>query len=87
MRGDTWYLRNSQTTGGADTVFVYGNPSGDIPVTGDWDGNGSITPGVVRGGTWYLRNANSTGAADVSFVYGNPGDIPDRRSTGTATAR
>ncbi len=88
VRGDTWYLRNSQTSGSADTKFIYGNPTGDTPITGDWDGDGSVTPGVVRGGIWFLRNANSTGAADLSFVYGNPGDIPvagDWDGNGTVT--
>ena len=56
-------------------VFDYGNPTGDLAVTGDWDGNGSTTPGVVRNGTWYLRNANTSGVADLSFAYGNPGDL------------
>ena len=55
--------------------FVYGNP-GDTPIIGDWDGNGTVTPGVVRNGTWYLRNSNTAGVADISFIYGNPGDIP-----------
>ena len=76
VRAGRWYLRNTATSGTADSVFDYGNPTGDLPVTGDWDGNGSVTPGVVRAGTWYLRNANTEGVADVSFAYGNPGDVP-----------
>jgi Tol biopolymer transport system component len=76
VRNGKWYLRNTATTGTADASFDYGNPTGDIAVTGDWDGNGTVTPGVVRGGTWYLRNANTSGVADASFAYGNPGDIP-----------
>jgi len=58
-----------------DVSFVYGN-SDDIPVVGDWNGDGIDTPGVVRGGMWYLRNSNLPGDADVSFVYGNSDDIP-----------
>jgi peptidoglycan/xylan/chitin deacetylase (PgdA/CDA1 family) len=46
----------------------------DRPVTGDWDGNGTVTPGVVRGNTWYLRNSNSPGPADIVFQYGGPTD-------------
>jgi len=31
--------------------------STDIPVVGDWDGNGSDEPGVVRGATWFLSKS------------------------------
>ena len=57
-------------------------------VAGDWDGNGTVTPGVVRGSTWHLRNVNSAGAANVSFGYGQPNDRPvvgDWDGNGTAT--
>jgi hypothetical protein len=92
VRGSTWYLRNSNTTGTADIVFDYGNgvprtgaellavlrsPQGrDLPVVGDWNGNGIDTPGVFRAGHWFLRNSNSPGHADIAFEYGDPGDIP-----------
>ncbi len=48
----------------------------DRPVTGDWDGNGTLTPGIVRGNTWYLRNSNSAGPPDLVFSYGVPSDRP-----------
>jgi peptidoglycan-N-acetylglucosamine deacetylase len=48
----------------------------DRYVTGDWDGNGSSTPGIVRGNVWYLRNSNSAGSADVTFAYGSATDRP-----------
>ena len=73
VRGNTWFLRTSLTTGPADVVFAYGDPS-DTPLFGDWDGDGDKTPGVVRGNTWYLRNENSVGVADVVFAFGQPGD-------------
>jgi hypothetical protein len=42
----------------------------DVPVPGDWDGNGSWTPGIVRDGSrWHLRNVNSTGTAHLAFTY------------------
>jgi hypothetical protein len=70
-----WYFRNSLTTGVADFIVWYGARR-DLPVTGDWDGNGSRTIGVFRRGIWYLRNSNTKGPADIVFHYGNPGDIP-----------
>jgi cell wall assembly regulator SMI1 len=49
-------------------------PGGEI--TGDWDGNGTSTPGIYRDGTFYLRNENSQGVADITFAYGDPGWTP-----------
>jgi hypothetical protein len=68
-----WFLRNTPTTGTADAAFPYGNP-GDLPIVGDWNGDGAHSVGVVRGSTFFLRNSNSPGGADISFIYGNPGD-------------
>ena len=69
-----WQLRD--TTGAVDT-FYYGNP-GDLPFMGDWDCDGTDTPGLYRqtDGYVYLRNANSGGVADITFFFGDPGDIP-----------
>jgi hypothetical protein len=81
VRGGTWLLRNSNSTGSADLAFVYGdadpdgNPIG-YPVTGDWDGNGTDTPGLRRDNVWLLRNANSSGGSNGTFTYG------DRYETG-----
>lgn len=69
-----WRLRNNAGAGEPDYVFSYGKP-GDIPIVGDWNGNGIQTPGVIRGNTWYLRNANSGGEADIVFAYGDVGDV------------
>jgi hypothetical protein len=75
VRSNEWHLRSSLSAGTADISFVYGLP-GDIPLFGDWDGNGVRTPGVVRGNTWLLRNSNSTGNADIVFQFGLAGDTP-----------
>jgi glucose/arabinose dehydrogenase len=70
-----WYLRNSNTTGSYQAKIQFGN-AGDIPVVGDWNGDGIDTPGVFWDGYWYLRNSNSSGPYDVVFAFGRPGDIP-----------
>lgn len=54
--------------------FTYGN-RGDVPVVGDWDGDGSQTFGVFRAGMWYLSNKLG-GVADVARSYGLAGDRP-----------
>ena len=70
-----WYLRNQPNGGVHDLQISYGSPT-DLPIVGDWNGDGTMTPGVFRKGIWYLRNAPGSGAADVSFAYGNPNDLP-----------
>ena len=74
-RGNAYYLRSSLSSGPATTSFGYGTAT-DKAVSGDWDGNGSSTPGVFRNGTWYLRNSNSSGAASAVFSFGRAGDTP-----------
>lgn len=71
----TWYIRQVEGPGQPDLVIRYGRP-GDIPVVGDWDGDGVATIGVVRGNRWLLRNSNSAGPPDLDFVFGQAGDIP-----------
>ena len=72
VRGATWYLRRTQSSGPANITFTYGR-IGDIHVVGDWNGDGIDTPGVVRGNTWYLRNSNTPGPADVTFTFNAAG--------------
>jgi Tol biopolymer transport system component len=59
------------------TSFYFGNP-GDYPFVGDWDCDGTDTPGLYRqsDGFAYLRNTNTQGNANISFFFGNPGDVP-----------
>ena len=70
-----WYLRQVEGPGEPDLVVEFGQ-AGDIPVIGDWHGNGVHTVGVVRGNRWLLKNNNRSGGADYDFTYGQPGDIP-----------
>ena len=74
----TWFLHN--TLGGSGwsyTPFTYGSTGeGDIPVVGDWDGNGTWTPGVYRNGTWLLSNVNAHNDYPTVVSYGAGSDIP-----------
>ncbi len=61
--------------GAATADYLFGD-LGDIPFSGDFDGDGIDTFGLYRTttGLVYQRDSHSAGFADRSFVYGNPGD-------------
>lgn len=48
---------------------------GGVPVAGDWDGDGTVTPGVFRDGNWELSNQLST-RPEMRVVFGRRGDLP-----------
>lgn len=68
------------TVAGGDKVFKFGN-STDIPLAGDWDGNGVDQIGIFRQGMFYLDfNGNGTwdrtSGGDKVFSFGTATDIP-----------
>ena len=67
--------QNGGGLGAADYAFYFGNV-GDVPFTGDFNGDGVDSVGLHRAssGFVYFRNSNSTGVADAQFFFGNPGD-------------
>ncbi|HKG22770.1 MAG TPA: PQQ-dependent sugar dehydrogenase, partial [Blastocatellia bacterium] len=69
------FLKNQNTSGFADVVITYGVPQ-DIPIAGDWDGDGDDTIGIYRDGTFFLKNSNTNGNADLTFAFGISGDLP-----------
>ena len=76
---NTFYLRNSSTYGPPDLIVSGWGAPGDIPVVGDWDGNGTTTIGLYRpsANTFYLRNSNTYGPPDLIIAgWGAAGDIP-----------
>ncbi len=76
-RSGTWYVRNTLSGGGADACFRLGDPL-DVPVWGDWDHDGIVTPGVFRpsNGTWYLSDSVDGSTVDHVVQFASPGDIP-----------
>ena len=86
--GPTLYLRDSNTSGVADTTNRYGAPSGGTTLMCDWDGNGTATAGVFLDGVWYVSNTPGGLFPETVFGYGDPGDIPvcgDWDGNGTVT--
>jgi hypothetical protein len=68
---------------GTDGCYEFGG-RGDIPVAGDWNGDGKPKIGVFREGMWHLDyNGNgvwdgcgTTADTDRCYKYGREGDIP-----------
>ncbi|MBX3084951.1 MAG: S8 family serine peptidase [Anaerolineae bacterium] len=74
----TFYMRNSNTTGFADSSITFG-ASTDFPITGDWNGDGIDTVGVYRPttGQFFLTDSTANPAVlHYAFVLGSPGDQP-----------
>lgn len=73
----TFYLRNSNSTGGPDTTITFGNAN-SYPVVGDWNGDSVDTIGVYdqTTGVFSLRDSNTTGSPNYTLVLGNPNDMP-----------
>jgi serine-aspartate repeat-containing protein C/D/E len=59
-------------------VVMHFGRTGDIPVVGDWDGNGVEEIGVYRAGRWFLDvNGNKEmDAHDKVFEMGGASDRP-----------
>jgi Beta-propeller repeat/Viral BACON domain len=72
------------TGAGQDLAFPFGGISGDVPVVGDWNGDGTSKVGVFRLGFFWVLDANGnrqfdgTGAGgDLAFAFGGiQGDKP-----------
>src|SRR3989338_2608051 len=66
-------LANSNSAADPDLNFTF-TRGRDVPVAGDWDGDGFTTIGVYlpdsRRTNIHLKNSNSPGAADMSFFFG-----------------
>ncbi|OLE55815.1 MAG: hypothetical protein AUG51_01360 [Acidobacteria bacterium 13_1_20CM_3_53_8] len=85
-----WLLRNSNTSGAPDLTFSFGQ-QGDLPVTGDWNGDGRTDIGFYRGNTFFLALLKLTVSRSCftcpfvvtttldpqpSFTFGQAGDLP-----------
>jgi hypothetical protein len=85
-----WFLRNTPTAGAPNVTLSFGQ-AGDLPVTGDWDGDGRTDIGVFRNGTFLLALLKTifthpcftcplvpitTVEPLPSFNFGQAGDLP-----------
>jgi hypothetical protein len=72
-----WLLTDSVDDARLDHALRWGRPTkDDIPVVGDWNGDGRSTPGVVRPDgrdlVWLLNNRTSNPALAARSVWGRP---------------
>lgn len=68
----TWYITKSSDGG---KLYLRFGLSGDIPVPGDYDGDGKADTAVYRGGTWYI-NGSTTGFSVQAFGSGIDRPVP-----------
>ena len=67
-------------TAAGDQILNFGQ-AGDVAVTGDWSGSGTLKIGVFRGGQWLL-DYNGNGVwdgvfgGDLLYTFGQAGDKP-----------
>lgn len=76
-----YYLRNSNSSGPANiTAWLdFANNVNEVPVVGDWNGDGIDTVGVYNrsNGIYELVNTNANAAtAAITAAYGSPGSWP-----------
>ena len=72
-------LKNTLSGGGAD-ITVDRGAAGDVPVAGDFNGDGIDTVSTFNNGTWTIRNFNVQNGGYVSSTivssFGQAGDLP-----------
>ncbi|MEU4690822.1 glycoside hydrolase family 9 protein [Actinoplanes sp. NPDC023714] len=76
----TAYLRNQLASGASDIPGFVVGASGDVPLAGDWDGDGVDGIGFWRPSTrqFWLRNALSAGSPDHFYTaaWATTSDVP-----------
>ncbi|MBX7166629.1 MAG: carboxypeptidase regulatory-like domain-containing protein [Pirellulales bacterium] len=78
MTQSTWVLPGDAS--GSTVEFLFGE-AGAVPVTGDWDGDGTSEIGVFINGQWFL-DYNGNGHWDEGDMWGKLGSKEDRPVTG-----
>jgi len=74
-RNGRWFLRTEDSP--YATVYRVGwGRATDIPVTGDWNGDGIDTIGLYRAGEWILSDSITTPSRDYDVWWGRATDIP-----------
>jgi len=76
VRGGRFLCDTAGDGGDAEASITFGQP-GDIPLMGDWDGDGRADPCVYRAGRFLCDTAHDGGAPEARTPrLGIPGDVP-----------
>ena len=75
---------NNINEAGGDQTFAFGGVAGDVPVVGDWNGDGRDKVGLFRDGFFWVLDANGNRqfdgtepGQDLAYAFGGMlGDIP-----------
>lgn len=71
-------LKNTLVSGAPD-ITVNRGAAGDVPIAGDFNGNGIDTVSTFNNGTWTIRNFNVIAGYPTSptvVTFGQPNDLP-----------
>ncbi len=71
-----WAFTNAKQPPFADAIGLEFGTPGDVPVVGDWDGDGDDTAGTFRDGAWTLVRTHEGKLRTMSLVFGQAGDVP-----------
>jgi uncharacterized delta-60 repeat protein len=63
-----WYTLNEDS---GETRYVQWGQSGDIPVAGDYDGDGISDAAIFRNGVWWIRQSSNNQARSVQWGLAN----------------
>ena len=72
----SWDLRDSLTTGAPTVEFDNFGTTPLVPLTGDWDGDGTSTPGYYKGGSFFLSNQVNGSSLNSPITFGDPRGFP-----------
>ncbi len=75
VQANAWRARTAGGAGAPDFVASIPTGTGSTPLYGDWDGNGTFTPGYFLNGVWVMYDRIvGRPVAWRTFTYGRTGD-------------